>query len=253
MCSSTGATRTPGGDQPGDQAVGERPAGARHLGAARVLGEHGLVVARAARPGARSRTGSAGRGASGSPDTDAAPAVSTSARHSRPARVRLAAASPRRRRAAGSVGPRRRRVRRGGLAGLPAQLDQPATRRPPRWRSARSAGCRRPAPPPAGCAEVLTTSTSPGAQQRRQVGEPVVVHRADGPLADQQPDAVAGEPARLRRLVRLQRGGQREVRASAVTAAAPASSSARRMRPDGGASASSRRKAGTTVRAAAGR
>jgi hypothetical protein len=56
-----------------------------------------------------------------------------------------------------------------------------------------------------------------GQQQAGQAGEGVVADLAGGPPADQQPDAVPGPAARLRRVVRLELGGQVEVEDLEVT------------------------------------
>ena len=64
VCNVSGATATPRIDQSRQQPVGERAPGRRHLGAARLVGVHGLHVATTANDLARSRSGWAGRGRS---------------------------------------------------------------------------------------------------------------------------------------------------------------------------------------------
>ena len=169
--------------------------------------------------------------------------MSTSATPQPAGRVRLA---QRHRAAAGQRVPppgRAADVRRGGLAGLPAQLDQPGAVRPSRSRNARSTGCPTTGTAAGSVAEVLTTSTSPA---RSSAGSSVnrwwrTVPAARSPTSRRTPSRVS--PRASGGSCASSAGGQREVEQDRHRPA-PASRSARRMRPDGGASASSRQEGG---------
>ncbi len=87
-------------------------------------------------------------------------------------------------------------------------------------------------------------------QQAGQVAESTVTDLPGGAPADQQPDAVPGQAARLGRVVRLELGGQGEVEDHETMRAAACRGGSRwaaRYRPLGSRSATSRVNAGTTV------
>ena len=67
MCSVIGAISTPRATKAGDQRLGERPAGARHLGTPRLGGVDVLVVRQRPAPCRRSRSGSVRREPRGTP------------------------------------------------------------------------------------------------------------------------------------------------------------------------------------------
>ena len=89
-----------------------------------------------------------------------------------------------------------------------------------------------------------------GEQQAGQVGEAVLADLAGRPAADQHPDPVPGQAARLGRVVRLQRGGQGELvqcgqRGHELTGSRGIRCAAR-YRPLGSRCVTSRTNAGTT-------
>ena len=86
MCSMIGATRTPRGDEPRDQLRRERPAGARHLGAAGLDARRRSGRRERPAAGRRSRSGSAAR--AGEVRGRAAAGSSRRASQSRPPGVR---------------------------------------------------------------------------------------------------------------------------------------------------------------------
>ena len=198
MCRTSGATSTPRARERVEHAAAERPAGARHLGAARLEREDRLVVGE--RPGSRRRGGSGsarrggrGRRASGSGSVEprdpqprppqvrrraagASPPPGSASRS--PARPPRYGASSRR--AARRPSARRRRRRRARQ-----RASRDAAREPSPRRRASAAG---------SVADVLTTSRSPGCEEIGEVGEAV---RARAPVARRDEQAHARRaPAR---------------------------------------------------------
>ena len=200
------------GDEPRDQLGRERPAGARHLGAAGLERVDVLVRLERPRRAARSRSGS------GCPCRRGTPRA---ARAGRAARARAArrrrTARGARDRAAGQREALADGAAANGGARRRAELDDPDGRR--RWPGAgvesRSSSAS-PSPRVAGSAagsvaEVLTTSRSPGARKRGRSRKRACTMAPS--CARRRPAARTSsrrEPARLGRLVRLEARRQLE-------------------------------------------
>ena len=197
------------GDEPRDQLRRERPAGARHLGAAGL--ERVDVLVGRERPAAR-HVAVADRlpvlrevglerprqVEPGEPEPDAGVGgEDPRRRRRREASSRSPASTP-----PNGASPRRSSTiqkRSGSRSRRGRREPQLELGRRPRASPARAAG---------SVAEVLTTSRSPGARncgRSRKRPWTMLPVRAVG---DEQADAVAGEPARLGRLVRLEAGGR---------------------------------------------
>ena len=223
VCSVSRATPTPRAASACEHARRERPARARHLGAARARGRRASGTRRAgARPG-RARSGSARRARRGRSSTGRPPR-SSPARHSRGADGRRPASV--------AVAPP------GRARTSPAR---PSTTRKPSRRSSTS----HPGPSRIGRGEVeldpvavLALGLDRRGDRRRLVDDHEVARPqvrgevAERPVAqrraaagDHQPDGVARQPALLRRRARLERGRQAEVQRRAH-AGAPASARA---------------------------
>ena len=202
VCRSDRRELHPGADQPGHQPVGERTARAGHLRAARLRSRRPSGSHRSASRAARSRTGSAARAGPGSAGTSAG----STCGHPQPSgAVRLGKSSPPHPRPAGTVSPAT--ASEYGLVALPVSRRSSTIHRP----SGQLGGeVQRQRPSSTGTAagivaDVLTTSTSPGASSRgSSVNRWWLIRVA---RADQQPDPVPGR----RRRGRLQGGRQHEV------------------------------------------
>ena len=162
-------------------------AGAGHLGAAGLDGEHRLVVASAASRGRRSGSGSAGRARPGSSAT--VPGRSKWANHSRcePANGDEQLDATRRRRSATDWGP----SRTSGPVVPPSGWRTSTSHSPPgswpeTWTTTGSPAARRPSTAAATVADVLTTSRSPGSRTVARSGS------GCGPGAPRRPTPSGG-------------------------------------------------------------
>ena len=145
--------------------VRERPPGARHLGAARLVREDGLVGVERPRLAGRSRSGSAGRGG----EVVVERRVEVEPCDPEPVAAGVAARASSARRAAGQLerGTDSAGARKGAPVGASAARRPSGRRRPaPASRDAARPAARRGAASSAAgsVAEVLTTSRSPGAR-----------------------------------------------------------------------------------------